>query len=289
MTIDEIKQALEFPGRNFPLEAVQAATQQPESMTPLLLQTLQDVIDDPQSVKRDYWLHLFALFLLAQFREPRAYPLMLQLFSLPSDLLRDLTGDVIAGSGANLLASVWDGDLRPLQQLIENPSVDEYCRAAGLNAMLTLFRLGKLERDTVIAYLQHLFNGGLARQPAFVWDTLVLMAEMMYIPELLPQIRQAFADDLCDPFFNRLQDVESSLSRGQEEASAELSRERGHLIDDTVEEMANWACFQPEHKPAPRLVPKPALGGPKVGRNDPCPCGSGKKYKKCCLNKAISG
>jgi hypothetical protein len=23
--------------------------------------------------------------------------------------------------------------------------------------------------------------------------------------------------------------------------------------------------------------------GPKVGRNDPCPCGSGKKHKKCCL------
>jgi len=26
----------------------------------------------------------------------------------------------------------------------------------------------------------------------------------------------------------------------------------------------------------------------KIGRNDPCPCGSGKKYKKCCLNKEIS-
>jgi preprotein translocase subunit SecA len=23
--------------------------------------------------------------------------------------------------------------------------------------------------------------------------------------------------------------------------------------------------------------------GPKVGRNDPCPCGSGKKHKKCCM------
>jgi hypothetical protein len=22
-----------------------------------------------------------------------------------------------------------------------------------------------------------------------------------------------------------------------------------------------------------------------IGRNDPCPCGSGKKYKKCCLNE----
>ncbi len=28
----------------------------------------------------------------------------------------------------------------------------------------------------------------------------------------------------------------------------------------------------------------------KVGRNDPCPCGSGKKYKKCCMEKdALSG
>jgi len=28
--------------------------------------------------------------------------------------------------------------------------------------------------------------------------------------------------------------------------------------------------------------PAPVRAGPKVGRNDPCPCGSGKKYKKCC-------
>ena len=26
----------------------------------------------------------------------------------------------------------------------------------------------------------------------------------------------------------------------------------------------------------------PVVRGPKVGRNDPCPCGSGKKFKKCC-------
>jgi preprotein translocase subunit SecA len=27
---------------------------------------------------------------------------------------------------------------------------------------------------------------------------------------------------------------------------------------------------------------KPVRVGPKVGRNDPCPCGSGKKFKQCC-------
>ena len=35
-----------------------------------------------------------------------------------------------------------------------------------------------------------------------------------------------------------------------------------------------------------RTGPAPAKAAPKVGRNDPCPCGSGKKYKHCCLAKA---
>lgn len=40
--------------------------------------------------------------------------------------------------------------------------------------------------------------------------------------------------------------------------------------------------------PSPRIVTAPAappLSSGKVGRNDPCPCGSGKKYKKCCLGR----
>ena len=32
-----------------------------------------------------------------------------------------------------------------------------------------------------------------------------------------------------------------------------------------------------------KVIPKTVIRtGPKVGRNDPCPCGSGKKYKHCC-------
>lgn len=31
-----------------------------------------------------------------------------------------------------------------------------------------------------------------------------------------------------------------------------------------------------------KFVSKPIVKADKVGRNDPCPCGSGKKYKKCC-------
>ncbi|HSG29393.1 MAG TPA: SEC-C metal-binding domain-containing protein, partial [Candidatus Krumholzibacterium sp.] len=46
----------------------------------------------------------------------------------------------------------------------------------------------------------------------------------------------------------------------------------------------------------PKSAPPPPPGGgispaqrdlPKVGRNDPCPCGSGKKYKKCCGRNSV--
>jgi hypothetical protein len=39
---------------------------------------------------------------------------------------------------------------------------------------------------------------------------------------------------------------------------------------------------EPERSYAPPEITMPIKAEPKVGRNDPCPCGSGKKYKKCC-------
>ena len=44
---------------------------------------------------------------------------------------------------------------------------------------------------------------------------------------------------------------------------------------------ARHAASQERNAPGPGL-PFVAVS-PKVGRNDPCPCGSGKKFKKCCL------
>lgn len=41
----------------------------------------------------------------------------------------------------------------------------------------------------------------------------------------------------------------------------------------------NYQCNCPIRKPIETVVK-----GKKIGRNDPCPCGSGKKYKKCCID-----
>ena len=41
----------------------------------------------------------------------------------------------------------------------------------------------------------------------------------------------------------------------------------------------------PDYAPPSLAAPIPVRTGPRPGRNDPCPCGSGKKYKKCCQDK----
>jgi hypothetical protein len=59
--------------------------------------------------------------------------------------------------------------------------------------------------------------------------------------------------------------------------------------DDAIVLSRNLNGYHAERRHAPReapaaAVPAPAGGrlrGPKVGRNDPCPCGSGKKFKQC--------
>src|SRR5262249_2750764 len=45
--------------------------------------------------------------------------------------------------------------------------------------------------------------------------------------------------------------------------------------------MAGTEGAPAEAAPASKPVPQPARAAQKVGRNDPCPCGSGKKYKHC--------
>ncbi|MER3403670.1 MAG: hypothetical protein C4337_10430 [Armatimonadota bacterium] len=45
----------------------------------------------------------------------------------------------------------------------------------------------------------------------------------------------------------------------------------------------NPATAQPTVQRLPDTQPTQSAGKP--GRNDPCPCGSGKKYKKCCYPK----
>ncbi len=50
-----------------------------------------------------------------------------------------------------------------------------------------------------------------------------------------------------------------------------------------IEQVEGWKTRYARYYEPPKIISKPQEKKKKVGRNDPCPCGSGKKYKKCCL------
>ncbi len=146
-----------------------------------------------------------------------------------------------------------------------------------------------------MVYFKDLFQGKLERKFSHVWNGLVACCTRMYPEEVIDEIKRAYEDDLVDSFFVSFEDVEKALSSGQEKTLNDIvERDRFKLIEDTISEMEWWSCFNQERKHRRRRSKKiqkivsgniPVVNKEeKPGRNDPCWCGSGKKYKKCHLD-----
>ncbi len=294
MTMPEILKELELYTGRFPKKAMRAAVEQRQAIIPELLRVLESAAEDPVKFaeQEDYMLHVFALFLLAQFREKRAYPLATRIVSAPGETPFDLFGDTITEALSRILGSVYDGDPGPLQNLVEHEAVNDYVRSAALDAFLVLEDSAQMPRQEVVAYFQKLFGGRLPRKPSHAWNGLVCSAADLPAPELLEDVRRAYEDGLVDPRFASLRGIERDLLRHDQ-------KDRGNytVITDAIGEMQWWASFHPEggvprrqvqHVP-PIPLSFPSTQQPvrrtKIGRNEPCPCGSGKKYKRCCGNK----
>ena len=294
MDIDEILKALTtLETGYFPREALEAAIAQREAITPHLLRVLEETREDELErmfAETNYMLPLYALYLLAQFRETRAYPLIVDIFAIPGEDVHDAFGDLVTEDLNRILASVSGGDVKGLHRLIEDPLVDEYVRAAAMEALVVMVAQDVLTREAVIAYFQYLFRGGLEREYSFAWDALVSESKDLYAEELMEDIEQAFADDLIDEMFIDRAWIKECMAPGKEKVLAKLKADkRQTFIEDTIASLEWWYCFQPPPEPRRRVVHPASLAlepQQKIGRNDPCPCGSGKKYKHCCGKKA---
>jgi hypothetical protein len=252
MDIQDILKQLEVNEGTFPREAVAQAIEQREAITPELLRVLEYAHHNVERLSETgYMTHLYAMYLLAQFREPRAYPLIVQFFSTPGEITLDMTGDVVTEGLGRILASVACGDISLITTLVENEQANEYVRNAGLTSLVVMVACGEQDRDDVITYFQKLFRSTLVRQPSYIWDGLVSASATLYPQEVYAHIKQAYLDRLLDPYTIRLEYVENVLSRDKALVLSELNDQRRFtLIGDTIREMEWWACFQPKDRPS---------------------------------------
>ena len=156
-----------------PREALMAADAQREALTEPLLRAVERGISDPAGTPPgEGMLFSFATYLLAKWREPRAYPLFIRWLSLPGEGAFDIGGDTVTQDGARFLASVCAGDIEPIKELILNRNANEFCRAQAIEALATLAAWRELTRKDVTEYFLWLAREGLEREPGNVWNEL---------------------------------------------------------------------------------------------------------------------
>jgi hypothetical protein len=307
MNIQEIIAELELFRGYLPREALERAALQREDITPHLLNILEWSANNMEELDRrpEYIGHIYAMFLLAQFRESRAYPVIVDFFSHPGEIAMEVTGDLVTEDLPDILASVSNGDVSLIKALIENPDSNEWVRDAGLRSLVTLVKIGRIGRDPVMAYFKTLFDEKFPRTPSVIWDSLVCCSVDLYPEEVYKDIENLYRMELVDPFFIDESECEEALELGKEKALLSLSKNPVYrLIDNVIEELERWACFRAdEHMEDQSMAdqfmedeymedeymghePIEAVPGKKIGRNDPCFCGSGKKFKKCCLKRS---
>jgi hypothetical protein len=153
-----------------PLEALESADAHRGVLAPLLLHLLERCVTDPDSVPdAEARRFCYAVYLMATWRETRAYPLVIRWLSLPEASSTRLSGDVLTQDGARILAAVCDGDLVPITQLVLNRDADEFSRGVAVAALALLAVWGEVPHATIVDYFGWLAREGLEREPSYVW------------------------------------------------------------------------------------------------------------------------
>jgi len=285
----QVIEELGVSGR-LPVEAIRAAQADRATMVPVFLRTLDDFLSLEGPANPDALFFIFHL--LGEWREKSAYWPLAVFLRLPPDVLDSILGDAITMTSHRVMAAVFDGDPEPLYENIRDPEADEHVRAKMLQTVAMLTRSGELPRDATAAFLRNCYSQLEPREDCYVWSGWIDAVAWLGLAELKPMVQQAFQRKSIDPEWLTFNEFEEDLQYQVDHPEAEPLNPDGDLtlFGDTIEELSGWDAFKPKTRTGNQPEWAPAsLGMPvrdpqrNVGRNDPCPCGSGKKFKKCCL------
>lgn len=310
-SVETIMARLRHP-RGLPVVEIETARRHQSLFTPILLQELHDEIerqrdctDDDQQIDIDS-LPFFAFLLMFEWDVAGAVPMILDSLHLPGEGPFNLYGDVIHEYVHRYLAHFLAEETDRIESLIRDPNVNEYVRWVASTAFVYLVRDEKMTAEHAIDRLVKLFydcrvvdpDGGPAEEHCFEVCTGIVDALDRLggtASEKLPNVDEVWRF------------VDESIVRRKSFYHDAPPREQLRSptrMEDCLDEIKHWASFRREpevkpHAPKPkeRKMPSRSRAVPskptptaqllpsdktRVGRNEQCPCNSGKKYKKCC-------
>lgn len=267
-----------------------------EEASKYLLEELKQISKDIDNKKLEY-VPIFvdyAVFLLAEFRCKELFPVLIELFN--KDFIENASnyyGDGVLDKLPSIIVSVFDGDFVSLNKIIENKKLDWFIRERALNSYIYFYDYNMINKDDLIDYLRNLIKLYDYKDDR-IYDGILDVVINAHLFSMIDDVKLMFKNDVIDYqirggydcFIDDIFNYNDTLDKCD-------------MISNVEDVMSWWACFDKNDyskrksigsvdKMVDKLLNEAnnnLISYDKAGRNDPCPCGSGKKYKKCCLDK----
>ncbi|QXD14120.1 SEC-C domain-containing protein [Rhodocaloribacter litoris] len=305
---EDLLTAIEVAGRHPDPDLLQACLDRPGDLTPGLLDLFRADLDETRRAQQETWADddprwyasIHAGNLLLAFREPAALPVFVAYFRDPAFeyYLEWFEGERLAHYGPAAVPA--------MLALLEDETAWVFGRltAATVLGHIAYFHPG--ERDRILAALRAQFPplrddgtpdvpedldlDSLENDLSLLWTEIAYTLARHQDRESEPVITALFEHGFIDPtFFGDLDAYRRILAAPSEEDRYEPVDGDPIAFYAALQRRENfWNQPVKNDEPLSFEDALPGVSGtfvreqPKVGRNEPCPCGSGKKYKKCC-------
>lgn len=301
---DEVRQLYDY-GFELPYDSIiEIATLPRESLIKDLETMLDDSIERYTYLTEDNWgegncFVTHAIFLLAEINALESAPKIYKVLSQSGQYLEDFLDDVFRTEVHDPFYKLLSGEPEKLVAFIKQPGIFTIPRIMGLSLLKEIVVQKPAQKLKVLGYFEQIIDFFIASKPEdnvrdnLLMDALIVNLLLMKAVNFLPKIRRLIDRDMVLSF-EGLPNKELKAvmnSPGGEEIYKKLPLQSMIKTYETLslyEDDDEWEDDNDWQKQArPNTPNMTVIKSEKVGRNDLCPCGSGKKYKKCCLAKGI--
>ena len=219
----------------------------------------------------EVWAPLHAWRALGQLRAVDAARPLIHLFA---QLKHD---DLIPDELPAVFSMIGPATIPTLEEFLADDLVEEISRISVPACLVRMAKDHPGDRDTCLGVLVRQLESFESNGPALNGFLVVGLIELG-ATEAIGQIRQAFSANKVD--LSILGDVEDAEIELGLRTKRSTPRPRLDLLGSPLDldSFAGKGVLDDNSRQFP------VRNAVKIGRNDPCPCGSGKKFKKCCLH-----
>ncbi len=303
--LERVMSGLRVRSNRLPKAEIEEVRRHKDLFVPLLIEAIEQAVASVRAGNEPNGeVHFFAAFLLTELEVDAAFSVLLDGFKLRGEGAFDLFGDAVHELLPAALALFSRDGTDKIDKMLQDTSIDMYVRWSAANTYIFLVRDGAITRGTGVAKLQDQLKQCIAKEDHELVAPIICELSNLAADEALETIKEAYGRGLVDTDIVDLKFVESRIADGEKTLQDTLQCCRPTGMPDTIAELSHWAAFREKPtRPAKIPVPQNPVPRPKfllrdsapskpvatirsdraaVGRNDPCPCGSGKKFKKCC-------